>query len=37
LATRGYVLQTGRLILEGYTIDLLSNERVKETYLGEKQ
>ncbi len=33
-AQRGYVLETGQLVLEGPTKDLLTNPRVKEAYLG---
>ncbi len=33
-AHRGYVLETGRLVLEGLTTDLLNNPKVKEAYLG---
>lgn len=33
-AQRGYVLETGRLVLEGPTSELLANPRVKEAYLG---
>ncbi len=33
-AQRGYVLETGQLVLEGPTKDLLANPRVKEAYLG---
>jgi branched-chain amino acid transport system ATP-binding protein len=34
LATRGYVLETGRVVLEDFTANLLQNEQVKEAYLG---
>ncbi len=34
LATRGYVLQTGRVVLEGASRDLLGSELVKKAYLG---
>ena len=34
LADRGYVLQTGRIILEGESKELLNNRQVKEAYLG---
>jgi branched-chain amino acid transport system ATP-binding protein len=34
LANRGYVLQTGSIILEGTGTELLKNEMVKEAYLG---
>jgi branched-chain amino acid transport system ATP-binding protein len=31
---RGYVLETGRVTLEGHSSDLVNDERVKEAYLG---
>lgn len=34
LAHRGYVLQTGKVLLEGDAKELLSNEQVKAAYLG---
>ncbi|MGA7327669.1 MAG: hypothetical protein WBX25_25045 [Rhodomicrobium sp.] len=34
VATRGYVLQNGHVILEQATQALLSNETVREVYLG---
>ena len=34
LADRGYVLETGEMVLEGSGKDLLSNEKVREAYLG---
>jgi branched-chain amino acid transport system ATP-binding protein len=34
LAQRGYVMETGRIVLEGDTGDLRDNENVKKTYLG---
>jgi len=34
-AHRGYVLETGSVALEGLGKDLLTNERVRKTYLGE--
>ncbi len=34
LAHRGYVLESGRVVLEGAGRDLLANERVREAYLG---
>lgn len=37
IATRGYVLQSGRLVLEGKASDLLDNPAVREAYLGKKQ
>jgi branched-chain amino acid transport system ATP-binding protein len=35
VANRGYVLQTGELVLEGKGKDLLETERVRQFYLGE--
>ncbi|NLA82501.1 MAG: ABC transporter ATP-binding protein [Clostridiaceae bacterium] len=34
LASRGYVLETGRITMEGDTKDLIDNEEVKRAYLG---
>ena len=34
VANRGYLLQVGRIILEGDTEELKSNEIVKKAYLG---
>ena len=34
LAYRGYVLETGRIVLEGEATELLKNETVKSAYLG---
>jgi branched-chain amino acid transport system ATP-binding protein len=34
-ATRGYVLETGEIVLEGKTHFLLDHPRVREAYLGE--
>jgi len=34
LATRGYVLQTGRVVLEGTSQELLGSELVRKAYLG---
>ena len=34
LASRGYVLETGRITMEGSTHDLIDNEAVKKAYLG---
>jgi branched-chain amino acid transport system ATP-binding protein len=36
LADRGYVLETGELVLEGSGRDLLADERVRAAYLGEE-
>ena len=35
IATRGYVLQTGEVVLSGRARDLLQNEMLRATYLGE--
>jgi branched-chain amino acid transport system ATP-binding protein len=35
VANRGYVLETGRVVLEGPAADLKTNEQVRKTYLGE--
>jgi len=35
LADRGYVLETGHLVLQGKSEDLLNDERVKKAYLGQ--
>ncbi len=34
LASRGYVLETGKITMEGPTADLIDNEEVKRAYLG---
>ena len=34
IADRGYVMETGRIVLEGTGKELLSNEQVREAYLG---
>jgi branched-chain amino acid transport system ATP-binding protein len=34
LAHRGYVLESGRVVLTGTGKELLTNERVREAYLG---
>jgi branched-chain amino acid transport system ATP-binding protein len=34
VADRGYVMETGRIALEGTGRDLLADERVREAYLG---
>ncbi len=34
LSNRGYVMETGRIALEGKSEDLLNNEQVKKLYLG---
>ena len=35
IADRGYVLETGRIVLEGNAQDLMNDESVKKAYLGE--
>lgn len=35
IANRGYVLETGTIVLEGKSQDLLNNRQVKAAYLGE--
>jgi branched-chain amino acid transport system ATP-binding protein len=35
VANRGYVLETGRVVLEGPGKELLHNDQVRKTYLGE--
>jgi branched-chain amino acid transport system ATP-binding protein len=34
IATRGYVLQTGKIVLAGSAEELTGNDRVRQTYLG---
>jgi branched-chain amino acid transport system ATP-binding protein len=34
IAHRGYVLQTGRIVLEGKAADLLTDARIRDAYLG---
>jgi branched-chain amino acid transport system ATP-binding protein len=34
IADRGYVLEEGRIVLEGKSRELLSNSHIKEVYLG---
>jgi branched-chain amino acid transport system ATP-binding protein len=36
IATRGYVLQSGRLVLEGPAQSLLDNPAIREAYLGQR-
>jgi branched-chain amino acid transport system ATP-binding protein len=36
LADRGYVLETGELVLEGTGTELLADERIRAAYLGEE-
>lgn len=35
IADRGYVLETGRIVLEGKAQELLNNKSVQSAYLGE--
>lgn len=35
IADRGYVLETGRIVLSGNAADLLDNDEIKKAYLGE--
>ena len=35
VAQRGYVLETGRIVLQGQSSELKANEQVRKTYLGE--
>jgi len=35
IADRGYVLQTGSIVLQGGAAELQANEEVKRAYLGE--
>jgi branched-chain amino acid transport system ATP-binding protein len=35
VAQRGYVMETGRIALEGPANELKTNEQVRKTYLGE--
>jgi branched-chain amino acid transport system ATP-binding protein len=35
IANRGYVLETGKVVLQGTGKELLGNEQVRKTYLGE--
>jgi branched-chain amino acid transport system ATP-binding protein len=34
ISQRGYVLETGRVILEGRSTDLAVNDQVRQAYLG---
>jgi len=36
LADRGYVIETGKIVLEDQARDLLANEQVRKAYLGEE-
>jgi len=35
IADRGYVLETGRIVLQGPSEELLENQEVKRAYLGK--
>lgn len=35
LTDRGYVMETGEITIEGASVDLLADERVRQAYLGE--
>ncbi len=37
MADRGYVLETGKVILEGIASDLLENKEVQRAYLGREK
>ena len=37
IADYGYVMETGKIIMEGYAKDLLKDERIVEAYLGKKK
>jgi branched-chain amino acid transport system ATP-binding protein len=34
IATRGYVLQTGKIVMAGTARELMNDDRVRQTYLG---
>ena len=34
MADRGYVLESGRLVVDGYSKDLINNDKVKKVFLG---
>ncbi len=36
LANRGYVLETGEIVLEGTGSELLADDRIRAAYLGEE-
>ena len=36
LADRGYVLETGELVLSGTGAELLADDRIRAAYLGEE-
>ncbi len=35
IANKAYVLETGKIVLEGDSIELLSNDAIRNAYLGE--
>jgi branched-chain amino acid transport system ATP-binding protein len=35
IAHRGYVIETGKIVLEGFSKSLLHNDAVRKAYLGE--
>lgn len=35
IANKAYVLETGKIVLEGDSIELLSNDAIRSAYLGE--
>jgi branched-chain amino acid transport system ATP-binding protein len=37
IANRGYVVQSGRMVLEGAAADLLDNPAIREAYLGQRK
>jgi len=37
LANRGYVLENGKIVLEGESRQLMADEHVKKAYLGSTQ
>jgi len=37
IADYGYVMETGKIIMEGFAKDLLKDERIVEAYLGKKK
>ena len=34
IASRGYVLENGKIVLEGISPELMNNDQVKRAYLG---
>ncbi len=37
ISNRGYILESGRIVLEGFSSDLLNNPKVEQSYLGRDQ